>query len=86
MGEDVGRYGGCYAVSKGLLEEFGLSGSATRHSPNRLSWARDRRGPRRHATHRRDDDCNFSLLALDQIVNNAATLLHMSGGQFSVPW
>jgi pyruvate/2-oxoglutarate/acetoin dehydrogenase E1 component len=29
--------------------------------------------------------CNFSLLALDQIVNNAATLRHMSGGQFSIP-
>ena len=28
---------------------------------------------------------NFSLLALDQIMNNAATLLHMSGGQFNVP-
>ena len=28
---------------------------------------------------------NFSLLALDQIVNNAATMLHMSGGQFNVP-
>jgi len=28
---------------------------------------------------------NFSLLALDQIVNNAATLLHMSGGQFNIP-
>src|SRR6185437_13822308 len=29
--------------------------------------------------------CNFSLLALDQILNNAATFAHMSGGQFSVP-
>ena len=29
--------------------------------------------------------CNFSLLALDQIVNNAATIRHMSGGQFSIP-
>jgi pyruvate dehydrogenase E1 component beta subunit len=29
--------------------------------------------------------CNFSLLALDQIMNNAATLAHMSGGQFAVP-
>jgi pyruvate dehydrogenase E1 component beta subunit len=53
MGEDVGKYGGTYAVSKGMLEKVMT--------------------------------VNFSLLALDQIVNTAAILRHMSGGQFAVP-
>ena len=40
MGEDIGRYGGCYAVTKGLLEEFGEAASATRRCPNPASSAR----------------------------------------------
>jgi pyruvate dehydrogenase E1 component beta subunit len=86
MGEDVGRYGGCYAVSKGLLDEFGpervrdtpLSESAFVGAGIGAAMAGMR--PIVEVM-----TVNFSLLALDQIVNNAATLLHMSGGQFNVP-
>ncbi len=86
MGEDVGRYGGCYAVSKGLLAEFGperirdtpLSESAFVGAG--IGAALNGMRPIVEVM-----TVNFSLLALDQIVNNAATLLHMSGGQFNVP-
>jgi pyruvate dehydrogenase E1 component beta subunit len=86
MGEDVGRYGGCYAVSKGLLEEFGpervrdtpLSESAFVGAG--IGAALGGMRPIVEVM-----TCNFSLLALDQIMNNAATLLHMSGGQCNVP-
>jgi pyruvate dehydrogenase E1 component beta subunit len=86
MGEDVGRYGGCYAVSKGLLAEFGPE--RIRDTP--LSEAAfvgagigAALGGMRPIVEVMT--CNFSLLSLDQILNNAATLLHMSGGQFNVP-
>jgi pyruvate/2-oxoglutarate/acetoin dehydrogenase E1 component len=86
MGEDVGRYGGCFAVSKGLLDEFGeerirdtpLSESAFVGAGIGAAMAGMR--PIVEVM-----TVNFSLLALDQIVNNAATLCHMSGGQFPVP-
>ena len=86
MGEDVGRYGGCYAVSKGLLEEFGperirdtpLSESAFVGAG--IGAAVGGMRPIVEVM-----TVNFSLLALDQIVNTAATLLHMSGGQLNVP-
>jgi pyruvate dehydrogenase E1 component beta subunit len=86
MGEDVGRYGGCFAVSQGLLEEFGpervrdtpLSESAFVGAG--IGAALGGMRPIVEIM-----TVNFSLLALDQIVNNAATILHMSGGQFSVP-
>ncbi|WP_372623367.1 alpha-ketoacid dehydrogenase subunit beta [Falsiroseomonas sp.] len=86
MGEDVGRYGGCYAVTKGLLEELGedrirdtpLSESAFVGAGIGAAMAGMR--PIVEVM-----TCNFSLLALDQILNNAATIPHMSGGQFAVP-
>jgi len=86
MGEDVGRYGGSYAVSMGLLEEFGEE--RIRDTPLSESGfvgagigaALNGMLPIVEVM-----TCNFSLLALDQIVNNAATLRHMSGGQVSVP-
>ena len=86
MGEDVGRYGGCYAVSKGLLEEFGpdrirdtpLSESAFTGAG--IGAAMGGMRPIVEVM-----TCNFSLLSLDQIMNNAATIRHMSGGQFNVP-
>jgi pyruvate dehydrogenase E1 component beta subunit len=86
MGEDVGRYGGCFAVSKGLLDEFGperirdtpLSESAFVGAGIGAAIAGMRPIVEIMTV-------NFSLLALDQIVNNAATLLHMSGGQVQVP-
>lgn len=86
MGEDVGHYGGCYAVSKGLLQEFGedrirdtpLSESAFVGAG--IGAAMSGMRPIVEIM-----TVNFSLLALDQIVNNAATIPHMSGGQFAVP-
>jgi len=86
MGEDVGRYGGCFGVSKGLLEEFGeerirdtpLSESAFVGAGIGAAMAGMRPIVEIMTV-------NFSLLALDQIMNNAATILHMSGGQFNVP-
>jgi pyruvate dehydrogenase E1 component beta subunit len=86
MGEDVGRYGGCFGVSLGLLEEFGperirdtpLSESAFVGAGIGSALAGMRPIVEIMTV-------NFSLLALDQIMNTAASLLHMSGGQFNVP-
>ncbi len=86
MGEDIGRYGGCYAVTKGLLEEFGeerirdtpLSESAFVGAGVGAAMAGMRPIVEIMTV-------NFSLLALDQILNNAATIPHMSGGQFAIP-
>lgn len=86
MGEDVGHYGGCFGVSLGLLEEFGpdrvrdtpLSESAFVGAGIGAALAGMRPVVEIMTV-------NFSLLALDQILNNAATLRHMSGGQLGVP-
>jgi pyruvate dehydrogenase E1 component beta subunit len=86
MGEDVGRYGGAFAVSHGLLDEFGpervrdtpLSESAFVGAG--IGAALGGMRPIVEVM-----TVNFSLLALDQVVNNAATLRYMSGGQMSVP-
>jgi pyruvate dehydrogenase E1 component beta subunit len=86
MGEDVGRYGGCYAVSKGLLEEFGderIRDTPLSESAFVGAGIGAALGGMRPIVEIMT--CNFSLLALDQIVNNAATLCHMSGGQLPVP-
>ncbi|RYF16428.1 MAG: alpha-ketoacid dehydrogenase subunit beta [Comamonadaceae bacterium] len=86
MGEDVGKYGGCYAVSKGLLEEFGpLRIVDTPLAENGFVGAGIGAALAGLRPIVEIMTCNFSLLALDQIVNNAATLPHMSGGQFAVP-
>ena len=86
MGEDVGKYGGCYAVTKGLLEEFGAARIVdTPLAENGfvgLGIGAAIAGLRPIVEIM---TCNFSLLALDQILNNAATISHMSGGQFAVP-
>ena len=86
MGEDVGHYGGCFAVSKGLLAEFGPE--RIRDTPlSELTFTGTGIGAALGGMRPIVEimTVNFSLLALDQIVNNAATLLHMSGGQFNVP-
>lgn len=86
MGEDVGRYGGSYAVSKGLLEEFGPE--RIRDVPlSELGFVGAGIGAALGGMRPIVEvmTVNFSLLALDQIVNTAAALRHMSGGQFSVP-
>ncbi len=86
MGEDVGRYGGCYGVSMGMLEEFG--DERVRDTPLAESGFTGAgigaaMGGMRPIVELMT--VNFSLLALDQIMNTAATVRHMSGGQFGVP-
>jgi pyruvate dehydrogenase E1 component beta subunit len=86
MGEDVGRYGGVYAVTRELLDEFGpdrvrdtpLSESAFVGAG--IGAALGGMRPIVEVM-----TVNFSLLALDQLVNHAALLRHMSGGQCGVP-
>lgn len=86
MGEDVGRYGGGFGVSKGLLTEFGPERildtplSELGFTGAGIGAALGGMRPIVEIM-----TVNFSLLAADQILNNAGTLLHMSGGQFSVP-
>jgi pyruvate dehydrogenase E1 component beta subunit len=86
MGEDVGRYGGAFAVSKGLLQEFGKERimdvplSEAGFVGAGIGAAMTGMKPIIEVM-----TVNFSLLAMDQIVNNAATLQHMSGGQLQVP-
>lgn len=86
MGEDVGRYGGTYAASKGLLDEFGPE--RVRDTPlSELGFVGIGVGAALGGLRPIVEvmTVNFSLLALDQVVNTAGTLRHMSGGQFSVP-
>lgn len=86
MGEDVGRYGGCFAVSKGLLQEFGperILDTPLSESGFTGAGIGAALGGMRPIVEIMT--VNFSLLAADQIMNNAATLLHMSGGLFNVP-
>ncbi len=86
MGEDVGKYGGCYAVTKGLLAEFGPE--RVRDTPlSEIGFVGAGIGAAIGGQRPIVEimTVNFSLLALDQIVNSAATLRHMSGGQVGVP-
>jgi pyruvate dehydrogenase E1 component beta subunit len=86
MGEDVGRYGGAFAVSLGLLEEFGPE--RVRDTPlSESTFVGAGIGAALGGMRPIVEimTINFSLLAMDQILNNAATLRHMSGGQLSVP-
>jgi pyruvate/2-oxoglutarate/acetoin dehydrogenase E1 component len=86
MGEDVGAYGGCFAVSKGLLEEFGperIRDTPLSESVFVGAGIGAALGGMRPIVEIMT--VNFSLLAADQILNTAATFLHMSGGQFNVP-
>ena len=86
MGEDVGRYGGSYAISKDFLTEFRQE--RIRDTPlSELGFVGAGIGAAMNGMRPIVEvmTVNFSLLALDQIVNTAATLRHMSGGQFGVP-
>ncbi|MGZ4724526.1 MAG: alpha-ketoacid dehydrogenase subunit beta [Ilumatobacteraceae bacterium] len=86
MGEDVGAYGGCFAVTKGLLDEFGperIRDTPLSESAFVGAGIGAAIGGMRPIVEIMT--VNFSLLALDQIINNAATLRHMSGGQVGVP-
>lgn len=86
MGEDVGRYGGAFAVSHGLLAEFGperIRDTPLSESVFVGAGIGAALGGARPIVEIMT--VNFSMLAMDQILNNAATLRHMSGGQFNVP-
>ncbi|MBC9715921.1 alpha-ketoacid dehydrogenase subunit beta [Streptomyces sp. TRM66268-LWL] len=86
MGEDVGKYGGAFGVSLGLVEEFGTE--RVRDTPLSESAFTGMGIGAAIAGLRPIVEImtvNFSMLALDQILNNAATLRHMSNGQLSVP-
>ncbi len=86
MGEDVGRYGGGFGVSLGLLEEFGeerIRDTPLSESAFVGAGIGAALGGLRPVVEIMT--VNFSLLALDQIVNTAAALSHMTGGQLNVP-
>lgn len=86
MGEDVGRYGGSFGVSRGLLDEFGperIRDAPLSESGFVGAGIGAALGGMRPIVEVMT--VNFSLLALDQIVNTAAALSHMSGGQLHVP-
>ncbi|MBD1545638.1 pyruvate dehydrogenase (acetyl-transferring) E1 component subunit alpha [Roseibium aggregatum] len=86
MGEDVGAYGGCYAVSMGLFNEFGPD--RIRDTPLSESGFTGAGIGAAIAGMRPIVEVmtvNFSLLAIDQILNTAATFRHMSNNQFGVP-
>ncbi|MCL4189790.1 MAG: pyruvate dehydrogenase (acetyl-transferring) E1 component subunit alpha [Rhodobacteraceae bacterium] len=86
MGEDVGAYGGCYAVTKGLMAEFGPD--RIRDTPlSEIGFTGAGIGAAMAGMRPIVEimTVNFSLLALDQILNTAATIRHMSGGQFGAP-
>ncbi len=86
MGEEVAEYDGAYKVSRGLLDKYGaervLDTPITELGFTGLGVGAAIAGMRpivEWMTH------NFALLALDQVVNEAAKLRHMSGGRLSVP-
>ncbi len=86
MGEEVGFYNGAYKVSKGLLDEFGpmrvLDTPITELGFTGLGVGAAMAGVRPIVEMM---TFNFSMLAIDQIVNSAAKMLYMSGGQFNIP-
>src|SRR5918994_1682019 len=86
MGEEVAAYQGAYKVSKGLLEEFGekrvIDSPITELGFAGLGVGAAMVGLRPVIEFM---TCNFSILATDQIVNSAAKMLYMSGGQYKIP-
>ncbi|HEY8495647.1 MAG TPA: alpha-ketoacid dehydrogenase subunit beta [Limnochordales bacterium] len=86
LGEDIGAYGGSYAVTKGLLEEFGEKRvkdtpiSETAIIGAAVGAAMDGLRPVAEIM-----TINFTLVAIDQIINNAAKIHYMFGGQFRCP-
>ena len=86
MGEDIGAYGGAYAVTKGFLEEFGAE--RVKDTPLAESVIVGAAVGAAMAGLRPVAEImtiNFLLLAMDQIVNHAAKLRYMSNGQIAVP-
>jgi pyruvate dehydrogenase E1 component beta subunit len=86
MGEEVGVYQGAYKVSKGLLQEFGEQ-RVVDTPITELGFAGVGVGAAMVGLRPIIEfmTWNFALLALDQVVNAAAKMLYMSGGQFNIP-
>jgi pyruvate dehydrogenase E1 component beta subunit len=86
MGEEVGVYQGAYKVSKGLLQEFGEM-RVVDTPITELGFAGVGVGAAMVGLRPVIEfmTWNFALLAIDQVVNSAAKLLYMSGGQFNIP-
>src|SRR5690606_1142854 len=86
LGEDIGAYGGSYAVTKGLLEEFGEKRvkdtpiSETAIIGAAVGAAMDGLRPVAEIM-----TINFTMVAIDQIINNVAKIHYMFGGQFRCP-
>ena len=86
MGEEVAEYNGAYKVSQGMLEEFGAD--RVIDTPiSELGFAGVGVGAAMNGIRPIVEfmTFNFSLVAIDQIINSAAKMLSMSGGQFNVP-
>src|SRR3990172_10268665 len=86
MGEEVAEYNGAYKVSKGMLDEFG-PGRVIDTPISELGFAGMGIGAAMNGLRPVIEfmTFNFALLAIDQIVNSAAKLMQMSGGQYNVP-
>lgn len=86
MGEDIAAYGGSYAVTKGLEEEFGEE--RVRDTPiSESAFVGAGVGAAIGGLHPMVEimTVNFSFVAFDQIINSASKLYHMSNGQMAVP-
>jgi len=86
MGEEVAEYNGAYKASKGMLNEFGKE--RVIDTPiSELGFAGIGVGSAMNGLRPIIEfmTFNFSLVAIDQIINNAAKMYQMSGGQFNIP-
>lgn len=86
MGEEVAQYNGAYKVSRGLLDKFGdrrvIDTPITEEGFTGIGIGAAMAGLRPIVEWM---TFNFSIQALDQVINNAAKMLYMSGGQFNIP-
>jgi pyruvate dehydrogenase E1 component beta subunit len=86
LGEEVAQYNGAYKVSKGMLDEFGskrvIDTPISESGFSGMAIGAAMRGLRPIVEFM---SWSFSLVAADQILNNAAKMLYMSGGQFGCP-
>ncbi|VEJ20104.1 pyruvate dehydrogenase complex E1 component subunit beta [Capnocytophaga canimorsus] len=86
MGEEVAEYNGAYKASKGMLDEFGAK--RVIDTPiSELGFAGISVGAAMNGNRPIVEfmTFNFSLVGIDQIINNAAKMRQMSGGQFNIP-
>ena len=86
IGEEVAEYNGAYKVSQGMLDEFGskrvIDTPITELGFSGLGVGAAMNGLRPIIEFM---TFNFSLVAIDQVINSAAKMLYMSGGQFPIP-